>query len=84
MANIGKYNSIICCIFLERYEQGKTSIVFAREEFLQKAYELGFEPPKNLGDIIYSYTTLQLFEKNNAQGTFSCIISLHTKPYERE
>lgn len=55
MANIGKYNSIICCIFLERYEQGKTSIVFAREEFLQKAYELGFEPPKNLGDIIYSY-----------------------------
>lgn len=50
MANIGKYNSIICCIFLERYEQGKTSIVFAREELLQKAYELGFDPPKNLGD----------------------------------
>lgn len=55
MANIGKYNAIICCIFLERYEQGKTSIVFAREEFLQKAQELGVESPKNLGDIIYHY-----------------------------
>lgn len=52
MASIGKYNAIICCIFLERYEQGKTSIVFAREEFLQKAQELGGESPKNLGDII--------------------------------
>ncbi len=55
MANMGKYNRIICSIFLERYEQGKTSITFAREEFQQKAQELGVKPPKNLGDIVYSY-----------------------------
>ena len=39
---------------------------------------------ENYNDWSKLYTTLQLFEKNNAQGTFSCIISLHTKLYERE
>lgn len=46
MASIGKYNSIICCIFLERYEQGKTSIVFAREEFCKKHMNWGLILPK--------------------------------------
>ena len=39
---------------------------------------------ENYNDWSKLYTTLQLFEKNNAQGAFSCIISLHTKLYERE
>lgn len=52
---MGKYDSIIRSIFSERYEDGKTSIKFEREIFLQKARELDMEPPKNLGDIVYSY-----------------------------
>ena len=39
---------------------------------------------ENYNDWSKLYTTLQLFEKNNAQGAFSCIINLHTKLYERE
>jgi len=51
----GKYNSIICAIFSEKYRPGKTSILFKRDEFSKKAIEFGFEPPKNLGDVVYSY-----------------------------
>lgn len=52
---MGIYDSIIHSIFFDYYEEGKTSITFEREEFLQKARELNINPAKNLGDIVYSY-----------------------------
>ena len=52
---MSKYDDIICAIFNEHYTEGITSIVFEREELSEKANELGIIPPKNLGDIIYSY-----------------------------
>ena len=50
-----KYDSIISSIFLEHFEEGKTSITFERTEFQKKARQLGIESPKNLVHIIYSY-----------------------------
>ena len=29
------------------------------EEFLQKAYELGFDPPKNLGDRLWPFIFIE-------------------------
>lgn len=52
---MAKYDDIISAIFKERYVDGATSIIFEREDLASKARELGFEPPKNLGDIVYSY-----------------------------
>lgn len=52
---MAKYDEIISAIFRERYTEGVTSIIFEREDLATKARELGFEPPKNLGDIVYSY-----------------------------
>lgn len=52
---MGKYDSIIRAIFQERYVEGATSILFERELLSQKATQLGITPPKNLGDIVYSY-----------------------------
>ena len=46
---------IISTIFRECYTEGVTSIIFEREDLTTKVRELGFEPPKNLGDIVYSY-----------------------------
>lgn len=52
---MAKYDEIISAIFKDRYTEGVTSIIFEREDLATKARELGFEPPKNLGDIVYSY-----------------------------
>lgn len=52
---MGIYDSIIDSIFFEYYEEGKTSIVFSREEFQKKAEELHIDSAKNSGDIVYSY-----------------------------
>lgn len=50
-----KYDEIISAIFFDQYTNGATSIVFERKELAAKAHHLGFDPPKNLGDIVYSY-----------------------------
>lgn len=52
---MAKYDDIISAIFWEHYVDGVTSIVFQREDLALKAREMGFDPPKNLGDIVYSY-----------------------------
>ncbi len=52
---MARYDDIIDAIFRERYTKGATSIVFTRDDLEQKAKALGFKPPKNLGDIIYTY-----------------------------
>lgn len=50
-----KYDSIISGIFFDQYTDGVVSICFDREEITQKAQQLGLIPPKNLGDVVYSY-----------------------------
>ena len=52
---MSKYDSIIKSIFTERYTSGVNSIVFERNVLEDKALSLGITPPKNLGDIVYSY-----------------------------
>ena len=52
---MSKYDSIIRSIFLELYKENETSIIFKRDLLTSKAIELGITPPKNLGDILYSY-----------------------------
>lgn len=54
-------------IFQERYTDGATSIIFEREELAAKAHQLGFEPPKNLGDIVYSYKYRKSLPKSIVQ-----------------
>lgn len=52
---MAKYDEIISAIFTERYTPGASSIPFEREVLAEKAQDLGFDLPKNLGDIVYSY-----------------------------
>lgn len=50
-----RYDAIIERVFLEHYSSGKSSFEFTREEFEQKASELGIKLPKNIGDVLYSF-----------------------------
>jgi hypothetical protein len=50
-----RYAQIIESIFFSGYEDGATEIEFDREDFVEHAEALGIRPPKNLGDVIYSF-----------------------------
>jgi hypothetical protein len=50
-----RYTRIIERIFHSRYEAGADEVPFERKEIVRACRELGFEPPKNLGDVIYSF-----------------------------
>jgi len=52
---MAKYDDIMSTIFHEKYADGVTEIYFERDELASKAHQLGVEPPKNLGDIVYTY-----------------------------
>lgn len=49
-----RYLQIIEKIFLDRYTEGATDVPFERKDLANAARELGMEPPKNLGDIVYA------------------------------
>jgi hypothetical protein len=49
------YSQIIERIFFERYSPGMESVEFSRDDLLSTAQELGVSPPKNLGDVVYSF-----------------------------
>jgi hypothetical protein len=53
--NPNRYSRIIERIFLSHYTPGATQVDFDREEFAHTAVDLNISPPKNLGDIIYSF-----------------------------
>src|SRR5699024_325122 len=38
-----------------KYEEGMKLVPFRREELAETSIKLGFRPPKNLGDIVYSF-----------------------------
>ncbi|MCK8496069.1 hypothetical protein M0L20_29655 [Spirosoma sp. RP8] len=50
-----RYNVIIEKIFFDHFTPGATIVRFTRDEFTATAKLLGIEPPKNLGDVVYSY-----------------------------
>lgn len=50
-----RYSAIIERVFLMSYHEGDTSVTFSREELLHAAAEAGLQPPKNIGDLVYSF-----------------------------
>jgi hypothetical protein len=55
MGKEGKYNQIIAGIFHRHYREGLESFNFRREELSEIAAQMGIDPAKNLGDILYSF-----------------------------
>jgi hypothetical protein len=55
MSKEGIYNSVVNGIFHRYYKPGLDSFEFNREELPEIANELGIKPPKNLGDLLYSF-----------------------------
>lgn len=52
----GKYKRLIAEIFRSHYRGKKTKkFGFDRDEVTARAGEIGVSPPKNLGDLIYSF-----------------------------
>lgn len=50
-----RYAQIIESVFLANYDEGSDEVEFDREEFVHHAEKLGIAPPKNLGDVVYSF-----------------------------
>lgn len=55
MPRQGTYVKIITYIFQQHYKQGISSFEFDRSEIGETAKSLGVNPPKNYGDLIYSF-----------------------------
>jgi hypothetical protein len=55
MKRKNRYSAIIEKIFSDKFELGKTSVDFKREEFETVARQLRITLPKNLGDLVYSF-----------------------------
>lgn len=55
MAREGKYKKLIETVFNSHYRAGVAEIPWAREELVDASRKLGVEPPKNLGDVVYSF-----------------------------
>jgi hypothetical protein len=57
------YAAIIEDIFFKFYKTGKKEFEFDRNEIEKSALALGFERPKNLGDIIYTFRYRRMLPK---------------------
>ena len=55
MAPKNRYAAIIEAIFHGRYEAGDESVDFHRDQITSAALSLGVAPPRNLGDVIYTF-----------------------------
>lgn len=51
---VSRYTALIEGVFFDHFAEGVTEFEFEREDLVTKASELGFELPKNLGDVVYS------------------------------
>lgn len=49
------YEAIIQEVFLRHYQPGVENFKFDREEIVAAAVHLGFDRPKNVGDVIYTF-----------------------------
>lgn len=54
MTELGKYRQIMERVFFARYEEGARVVEFTRDDIEEVAEELGFDRPKNIGDVIYN------------------------------
>ncbi|WP_085316661.1 endonuclease [Derxia lacustris] len=61
---IGVYGKIIEMIFHRHYRDGLQSFEFDRSEFTSAAIELGYPPPANLGDVLYTFRFRRAFPKS--------------------
>jgi hypothetical protein len=50
-----RYSAIIESVFFSRYQNGMREVPFEREEIEKVALRLRVKPPKNLGDLVYSF-----------------------------
>jgi len=50
-----RYSQLLEAIFFKHYLPGLNEITFDRAEINQIADDLGIKPPKNLGDVLYSF-----------------------------
>jgi hypothetical protein len=50
-----KYSKIIEQIFFNHYNEGDTKVNFKREEIVDVCNKMNIKPPKNLGDVLYSF-----------------------------
>lgn len=50
-----RYEQIIERVFLSHYKPGAKKVSFSREELLSAAAKAGLKPPKNIGDLVYSF-----------------------------
>lgn len=50
-----RYEQIIERVFLSHYSPGSKRFTFSRDELLSAAEDAGMAPPKNIGDLIYSF-----------------------------
>ena len=64
---VGRYRQIIERIFVSRYTNGASEVVFAREDIVATANELGIELPKNVGDVLYSFRYRQALPEEVAK-----------------
>lgn len=55
MTASNRYSAIIEAIFHKQYESGADAVDFRREQITAAAVSLGIDPPKNLGDVIYTF-----------------------------
>jgi hypothetical protein len=52
---IARYVQIIEAVFHRYWKKGKTEFAFERGELERVCEQLGIKPPKNLGDVIYTF-----------------------------
>lgn len=50
-----RYVQLIKKIFLEKFKKGDEEVIFAREDLIRMAEQIGIVLPKNIGDIVYSF-----------------------------
>jgi hypothetical protein len=50
-----RYTQIIEAVFSKHYQESATEVSFERSDIIQAAEDLDLEPPKNVGDVVYSF-----------------------------
>ena len=55
------YTAVIERLFAPRFTPGMTEVPFAREDIAAACRQLRIAPPKNLGDLVYSFRYRQEF-----------------------
>lgn len=64
---IARYVQIIEAVFHQYWKRGETEFAFERSELERVCNELGIRPPKNLGDVIYTFRYRKTLPKSILQ-----------------